>query len=377
MQPQLREIANGVATAPPPPLAAPHYTPSAEGPALELIKRWLELSELERRAFVALARELTVSSELVERSTLDLSERFQTLAQIAQGQVGRVDQVIAVASALSVDGEAVSLDAALQSVEVTLRKAIETILFVSKHAMRMVYTLDDVAGHVAAAEQCSGQIELINRQTRYLALNAAIEANRSGAAGGPFSVIAHEMKQLSQATEATAVQVRERISSVAFGVRQGHDVLREIATMDLSENILAKDRIDSLLAGIARQHSAFHAILADTAHSSTEMANTIGQLITGIQFQDRTKQHIAQVIETLGVLEDGTVAAQLATDTAFPGMFAPGSIDSTALRRIIEKQTLGAMKERLLNRLLDGGDGAAQADDMHDSADDGGDIELF
>ena len=35
------------------------------------------------------------------------------------------------------------------------------------------------------------------------------------------------------------------------------------------------------------------------------------------------------------------------------------------------------MKERLLNRLLDDGAGAGHADDVHDSGDDGGDIELF
>jgi methyl-accepting chemotaxis protein len=373
----LREIPDSIASGVPEPASGAPASHLAEGPAMDMIRRWLELSELERRAFVALTRELNVSSDLVEQSALDLSERFQALAGIAQAQVGRVDRIIAAASALQVEGEVVSLDTALQSVEVTLRKAIETVLFVSKHAMRMVYTLDDVARDVAGAEQCSGQIETINRQARYLALNAAIEAARSGSNGAAFNVIAHEMKELSHATERTALQVRERISAVTGGVRRGHDVMREIASLDLSENILAKERIDSLLAGIATQHNAFNAVLAETAGASAEMAGTVGHLIVGMQFQDRTKQHMAQVIETISALEEATIAAQLATNTAFPGVFQTGDIDRATLSRIIAKQTLGAMKARILTRLLaDGDDDAAAAGDGVDETQ-GGDIELF
>ncbi len=344
---------------------------------LDLLARWHELSVLERRAFDALARELTLSSELVEQSTLDLSTRFQALATIAQAQVGRVDRITAAASGLVVNGEAVPLDQALHSVERTLAKAIETILFVSKHAMRMVYTLQDVARDVADAEQCSGQIEVINRQARYLALNAAIEASRSGAAGAAFNVIAHEMKQLAHATGQTALQVRARIAAVSTGVRRGHDVLQEIATLDLSENILAKEQIDGLLAAITAQHAVFGVVLAETAVASADMATTVGEMITGMQFQDRTKQHIAQVIETLAVLEDGTLAAQRATEAAYPGRF-DGRLDQASLERILEKQTLGAMKTRILNRLLaDPDDAAAALRSDHAAGDAPGDIELF
>jgi methyl-accepting chemotaxis protein len=360
------------------PLAVPASSPGADGAVLDLVRRWRELSELERRAFNALARELNGTSMLIEASTLDLSERFQDLAGIAQGQVGRVDQIIAAAGALQVNGAEVPMHEALQSVESVLGKAIETVLFVSKNAMRMVYALEDVARDVAGAEQCSSQIEVINRQARYLALNAAIEATRSGAAGSAFNVIAREMKQLALATEQTSAQVRERIDAVTKGVRKGHEVMQEIATLDLSENILAKDRIDALLAGIAAQHGRFGSVLADTATASAEMAGTVGRLITGMQFQDRTKQQIAQVIETLAVLEAATESAQQATDAAMPGAFTPGSVDQVALERILEKQTLGGMKARVLSRLLSDDGGAEAADDEAAPADDQqGDIELF
>jgi methyl-accepting chemotaxis protein len=361
-----------------PDAASPDAAPPDAAPpdaALDLVRRWCELSQLERRAFMALGRELRVSSDLVEQSTLDLSERFQVLAEIARAQVGRMARIVEVASTLTVSGESVPLDAALQSVDGTLVRAIETVLFVSKHAMRMVYTLEDMEREVSQAEQCSGQIEIINRQARYLALNATIEAARSGAAGAAFAVIADEMKQLSQATAQTALQVRDRIGAVRRGVGRGREVLQEIATLDLSQNILAKERIDGLLAGIAAQHAAFGTVLAETASASTDMAATVDRMITGMQFQDRTKQHLAQVIDTLGVLQDGAEALQKLTAEHLPGQIPPGGVDETALGRIIEKQTLGAMKARILMRLLT--DDAALDEAAHPANDEGGEVELF
>jgi methyl-accepting chemotaxis protein len=377
MQPQAHSATHATATTGANGHAAPIAVPAADGAVLDLLRRWRELSELERRAFNALARELNSTSSLIEASTLDLSERFQDLAGIAQGQVGRVDQIIAAAGALQVNGAEVPMHEALSSVESVLGKAIETVLFVSKNAMRMVYALEDVARDVAGAEQCSSQIEVINRQARYLALNAAIEATRSGAAGSAFNVIAREMKQLAQATEQTSAQVRERIDAVTKGVRKGHEVMQEIATLDLSENILAKDRIDALLAGIAAQHGRFGSVLADTASASAEMAGTVGRLITGMQFQDRTKQQLAQVIETLSVLEAASETVQRATDAALPGAFAPGGVDQEALEQIIEKQTLGGMKARVLSRLLSDDGAETTADDAAPADDQQGDIELF
>jgi methyl-accepting chemotaxis protein len=343
------------------PLTDPLTDPG--GPARALLSRWLDLSELERRAFVALTRELIESSDLVEVSTLDLSERFQSLAAIAHSQVSRVEAIIEVARFVRVDGETVALDQAMHTVEDVLLKVIETILSVSKHAMRMVYALDDVTRDVESAEQCATQIEKINTQTRYLALNAAIEANRSGHAGAAFGVIAHEMKALSQATEETARQVRDRISLVARGMRNGHKVLQEIATLDMSEHILAKQRLDSLLAGILAQNREFGSVLGEAAASSADMARTIAQMVMSIQFQDRTKQHIAQVVDALNVLGEGNASVARATLAAYPDMPRDGGVDADLLARILERQTLGGMKQRVLALLL------APPDATHGAAD--------
>ena len=82
--------------APPLPQAPPKH--ARQGEAVEaLLGRWMELSELERRAFLAMTRELAATSSVIEHSALDLSHRFQTLAEHARAQVVRVEAITAAA----------------------------------------------------------------------------------------------------------------------------------------------------------------------------------------------------------------------------------------------------------------------------------------
>ena len=72
----------------PPAFASEPTLTTRQGETVEaLLSRWMELSELERRAFLAMARELAVTSSVIEHSAIDLSQRFQTLAEHARAQV--------------------------------------------------------------------------------------------------------------------------------------------------------------------------------------------------------------------------------------------------------------------------------------------------
>ena len=343
-------------------------TPSA---AQDLLGRWLELSELERRAFIAMARELVASSSVIEQSAVDLSQRFQNLAENAKSQMARVETVIAVAQSIKIDGQDFVLTDATQFIESILVKVIDTVLSVSKNAMRMVFALEEVAREVEDAEGCVAQLHNINRQTRYLALNAAIEAARGDANGGAFSVIAHEIQELAKQTDISANTVGDRITSVISSVRRSRAVLQEIATTDLSEHIIAKEKLDALLNGMIAQNTEFNAILTEAAGASAELSATIAPLVMGLQFQDRTAQQLMHVIEALGSLGEATELLQQATHDALPGTFKPGEIDQTWLDRILEKQTLGTVRKRFFAQLV------SDAPPVEEDTSSTGDIDLF
>ena len=184
---------------------------------------------------------------------------------------------------------------------------------------------------------------------------------------------------MANQTEATVDNVSTRIRAIDNSVRRSHEVLREIATVDMSEHILAKQRLDALLTGIVAQNANFTSILSETADASTALSATIAPLIMGLQFQDRTAQYLAHVIEALGTLGEAGDALRQATHQAAPEAFNEGEVDRALLERLIDKQTLGAVRKRFLAHLIND---AAEVDvatpTSHDpDAAEGGDIDLF
>ena len=155
---------------------------------------------------------------MVENSTQDISTGFRDLAELAGEQSRRVQEIIANANVVELDGERVPIERVMVAMQEILVDMVNNIVSLSKQAMRMVYLLDDVVQDVEEVEKFIGEIGEINQQTNFLALNARIEAARAGAAGTTFHVVAGEVRQLSSTTAALAERMRlERRGGLPVG----------------------------------------------------------------------------------------------------------------------------------------------------------------
>ena len=342
-----------------------------EPAVMDLLGRWMELGEIERRAFLAMTEELTATAGLIESSTADLSHRFRDLADAAEAQTARVERIAGIAKTIEVEQEAIPLTEATRFVESALGEAIDALGEVSEQAARMAQALERVSGEVAGAEQCVSRIETINKQARFVALNAAIEAQRAEGAGGTFKVIAHELKDLAKETDATSRLVRERIVAVARGVRAAHAELQSLAGTDRSSQQRMRARLDAVLQGMMAQSRALEGVLDEALASSSDMMGTVSRLITGAQFQDRANQHLTHLKEAMEALGEATETLQRDTREAVPSLAATTGVDADLLARMLDRQSLSSVRQRFLARLLD--DAAAAPEE--DTA--GGDIELF
>ncbi|NKC31269.1 methyl-accepting chemotaxis protein [Falsiroseomonas selenitidurans] len=343
----------------------------APNPLHDLLRRWLELSEIERRAFLAMVEEVTASAGLIERSTIGLSAHFRDLAEAAESQAGRVARIAGIAATIEVAGAPLPMLEATRFVETALVQSIDAMGEVAGQAGRMAQALAAVEAEVAGAEQCVARIEAINRQARFVALNAAIEASRAAGAGGTFRVIAMELKALSQETDTTSRLVRDRIVAVARGVRGAQAELQAIAARDGQAEAATRARLEAVLAGMAGQHRALAAVLEEAHVAAAAMEGTVAQLVTGTQFQDRTSQHLNHVIDALGALGEATEALQRETRAAAPALDVAVAPDAALLARMLDRQSLSSVRQRFLARLLD--DGAAMAETPEAA----GEVELF
>jgi len=112
------------------------------------------------------------------------------------------------------------------------------------------------------------------------------------------------------------------------------------------------------------------ALLGKIAEASAHVARHIEALVVEIQFQDRTRQHLLQIGDTLLFLAEAGANAQAETSGVMPNLSWDGSPDPALLARLLDAQRLSEMRGRLLAHLVP--DAAPQEDQAL-----GGSIDLF
>lgn len=220
--------------------------------------------------------------------------------------------------------------------------------------MTMVYALDALSDNVYQVEQCISRIESIVSTTNMLALNARIEAERAGKAGVTFSVVANEVRELSKATHELSVIMSWELRAVRDGITTGHATLKRVATVDMSDNVLAKERLDVLLRGLISRSDKLKAVVADAVKESEVISADVAGMVTGIQFQDRTKQRLEHVVDTLHAIDLAIDALKHDTVTTVPEISDAATPDMDWVKNLLQGYKLSEMRERFVEQILDG-----------------------
>ncbi|WP_407049770.1 methyl-accepting chemotaxis protein [Methyloraptor flagellatus] len=356
--------------------------PGKAGPdraGIELLSQWLGLSEGQRRVLDFLSGEIGDVAGDMDASVRDFSGRFQNMAQVSRQQMDTIRQLAATATTLEFDGQSISIERMTTDLSTTISEFVEKIVYLSSRGVSMVYTLDDVLGELKQVEGSIAQIDKINRQTNLLALNAKIEAARAGELGRGFAVVATEVQELAKLVDAMSTDLKRQIASVSAGLGRGYSLLQEIATTDMSEaNLFADDRIHAMMQAMIDQNARFSAALEETARASEMLANDISGSIVGLQFQDRAKQRLDNVRETLTSVAEEVEALERDTHVACPIEVADAARARALFERVADHSTLGAVRDRFARAVGLPTHGAAETlrTTPTDPSDDGG-IELF
>ena len=141
-------------------------------------------------------------------------------------------------------------------------------------------------------------------------------------------------------TNTIARELRERVSKVTNDLDRSFDLLKEISTIDMSEeNVLANERVNLIVDGLVSQHQNFSEALSDSSDRAERFVNDLNAAVVRMQFQDRAKQKIENVCALLSAL-----------------MYArglPATDPETLVERLTQPLTLGDMKVRVLAALRD------------------------
>lgn len=98
--------------------------------------------------------------------------------------------------------------------------SVETINDLEKTIQESVSQIEKVRSDSESISQVVHEIQAIAEQTNLLALNAAIEAARAGEHGRGFSVVADEVRSLSQRTQKSTKDIESMIVNLQSGVSE-------------------------------------------------------------------------------------------------------------------------------------------------------------
>lgn len=348
----------------------------------DALKEWLKFSQAQIGSMDLIDVHLKDTAFSIEQGTQNLNIKFKALADASKAQGERIEKIANMINYLYIDGETVSLADCLSLINNAINDATDKILYVSKKAMAMVYLLEAAQRNLAVTESFIGRVQKITKQTNLLALNATIEAKRAGDAGKGFEVVANEVRSLSKEISGLSEEMGCKIGEVVKSVSDSFGTLTEVATVDMSDNILIKEKIDLIMRNILSQSDEIAVVLNENVTFSRQTSANISSMTMDMQFSDKASQYINNIVGVISTIADETKNHQNAGCKSLGIEVSKADIEKDALKKMISNLTLSQLKKDFVLHFIKHGYISSAADIGQEevavnssSSDD--DVELF
>ncbi|MEG0296131.1 MAG: methyl-accepting chemotaxis protein [Clostridium sp.] len=142
-------------------------------------------------------------------------------------------------------------------------------------------TLEEMNGNIKKVNEITDLINNVAEQTNLLALNAAIEAARAGEAGRGFTVVAEEIRKLSDKTKESSVSINYLITNV---LESSHNLAQKTSQMT--------NQLDNQSVGMNKSIISFNTI----SESVTEMDGMIASLSNNSRLINESQSEIIEKV---------------------------------------------------------------------------------
>jgi len=198
----------------------------------------------------------------------NMSSASENLSQNTAESASSMEESSSAIEEMSANLEAVAVHS--KNVEQKIKRSNEKVKIVSKVVEKTAKSLKDNA-------EISNVIKAISHKIDILSINAAIEAARAGDAGSGFSVIAEEIRKLSDMTQVSA----EKIEKMALGGEK------------MANNSL------KITEGLVIEIEKAVNLVVDLEFSIEEIKDGSGQISSSTTQLNQTTQENAQLAEEL------------------------------------------------------------------------------
>ena len=128
------------------------------------------------------------------------------------------------------------------------------------------------------------------------------EAARAGSYGAGFAVVAMEVISQTERSQKVNAQVSDLITDLRMLARSTLNDLQQMNEKDHKRVEGCKLDVDESLKDLQTAHGEMKKMLTGMTEEGALLASDIGAAVRGLQFQDRTSQRIAHVVEDLDTI---------------------------------------------------------------------------
>lgn len=183
----------------------------------------------------------------------------------------------------------------------------------TKNAARLAETTKSLTDVSDQANQIVRLIGDIADQTNLLALNAAIEAARSGEYGHGFSVVADEIRLLSEETAQSVEQVQNMLNRMQTHVTDCSNQSEEITTLSNEQETLAQ-LLDESFNNIATSMDRVNEEMVAIKEANLKLSDGSENVLTEMEEITNISQEVAASGEgaTARIQDQASVASEIA-----------------------------------------------------------------
>jgi len=230
----------------------------------------------------AAAEELTTVTAQSARTIEEQDQQVQLAATAVTEMSAAVDEVARNAANTS--------DASRSAAELTgssrqqVSETRRTIDQLGEKLSQTGSTVNRLIDETTRINQVLEAIHAIAGQTNLLALNAAIEAARAGEAGRGFAVVADEVRNLAQRTQASTGEVEKMLGTIQQAGEEAAQNMQQSSTFAERSRAMAVQADDALdrVSEQVSQINDMNLVIASAAEEQAQVARSVDQNLVAI-----------------------------------------------------------------------------------------------